>query len=263
MWKSFTPEFNILYKIRPDFSVYGRVATGFKSGGINDTASTNLAFNTAYDPEKLTSFEAGLKYGGFNNRLQFNTAVYHSIYKDFQAGVFVPSLVTTNIINAGEAQFTGFEFDGLVRPVDSLSITFGGGYVDARYTDFILPDGTDVTDTYVVPRVPKWNWQLGAVHRADLGFATLESSANYSWRSSQYTSLTVDPLAQLPAYGLLSARLALTDIELGNGSTLEVAAWAKNLTDEEYLVSAINLSVLTLAQYGDPRTFGVEARVKF
>src|SRR5690606_35287254 len=106
------PEFNILYKIRPDFSVYGRGATGFKSGGINDTAATNAAFMTPYNPEKLTSFELGMKYAGLGNALNLNAAVYHSIYKDFQAGVFVPSLVTTNIINAGEAKFTGVEVEG-------------------------------------------------------------------------------------------------------------------------------------------------------
>ena len=263
VWKRFTPEFNVLYKIQPDFSVYARLATGFKSGGINDTAATNVAFLTAYDPEKLTSYEAGLKYAGLNRRLTLNAAVYHSIYKDFQAGVFVPTLVTTNIINAGKAKFTGVEVDGAIRPVDSLTLSFGGGYIDARYTDFVLPDGTDVTKTNVIPRVPKWNWQAGAVHRADLGFATLETSANYSWRSSQFTNIVADPLAKLPSYGLLGARVALTDIALGNGSTLELAAWGKNLADEEYLVSAINLAVLTLAQFGEPRSVGVEARVRF
>lgn len=263
VWTRFTPEFNVLYKIQPDFSIYGRVASGFKSGGINDTAATNAAFLTTYNPEKLTSFEGGFKYAGWSGRFRLNGAVYHSIYKDFQAGVFVPNLVTTNIINAGEAQFTGVEFDGALRPVDSLTINFGGGYINARYTDFILPDGTDVTDSYVFPRVPEWNWQLGAFHRVDIGFAMLETSANYSWRSSQYTGITADPRSQLPSYGMLNARLALTGIELGNGSTLELAAWGKNLTDKEYLVSAINLQVLTVAQYGDPLSAGVEARIKF
>ncbi len=263
VWTSFNPEFNILYKFDRDFSVYGRVATGFKSGGINDTASTNAAFLTPYDPEKLTSFELGVKFAGFDQAVRLNASVYHSIYKDFQAGVFVPSLVTTNIINAGEAQFTGIEIEGAIRPVNNFTINFGGGYVDARYTDFVLPDGTDVTDSYVVPLVPEWNFQVGAVHRLDVGFATLDTSVNYSWRDSQFTRITADPASKLKAYGLLDARIALTDIALGNGTSLEVAVWGKNLTDESYLVNAINLTVLTLSQYGDPRSFGGEARIRF
>lgn len=263
VWQRFTPEFNVLYKIQRDFSIYARLATGFKSGGINDTAATNAAFLTAYEPEKLTSYEAGFKFSGLDRRLQLNGAVYHSIYKDFQAGVFVPTLVTTNIINAGEAQFTGFEIDGSLRPLDSLTLTFGGGYVDARYTDFVLPDGSDVTDAYVLSRVPDWNAQAGILHRADIGLGTLETGLNYSWRASQFTTITADPASRLPSYGLLSARLALTDIALGGRSRLELAAWGKNLTDKEYLVSAINLSILTVAQYGDPLTAGIEARIKF
>ena len=263
VWKRFNPEFNILYKFQPDFSVYGRVATGFKSGGINDTAATNAAFMTSYNPEKLTSYELGVKYGGFGNLLNLNAAVYHSIYKDFQAGVLVPALVTTNIINAGKAKFTGVEVEGTLRPVEGLSFNFGGGYVDARYTDFILPDGTDVTKTYVLSRVPKWNYQVGGLYRHDAGVGRLEASLNYSWRSSQFSSITPDTLAKMPSYGLLDGRIALTQIELGGGTTLEVAAWGKNLTDKEYLVSAINLGVLTLGQFGDPRSFGGEVRIRF
>lgn len=263
VWKRFNPELNILYKVQPDFSIYGRVATGFKSGGINDTAATNAAFLTPYNPEKLTSFELGVKYGGFGNALNLSAAVYHSIYKDFQAGVFVPSLVTTNIINAGKAKFTGFEVEGTLRPVEGLSFNFGGGYVDARYTDFILPDGTDVTDTYVLSRVPKWNYQAGALYRHDVGAERLETSLNYSWRSSQFSSITPDPLAKMPSYGLLDGRIALIGIELGGGTTAELALWGKNLTDKEYKVSAINLGVLTLGQYGDPRSFGGELRIRF
>ena len=263
VWKRFNPEFNILFKIQPDFSIYGRVATGFKSGGINDTASNNAAFMTSYNPEKLTSFEMGVKYAGFGNALRLNTSVYHSIYKDFQAGVLVPELVTTNIINAGKAKFTGVEVEGALRPVDSLTFNFGGGYVDARYTDFILPDGTDVTNNYVLSRVPKWNYQLGALFRQDAGFGRLEASLNYSWRSSQFASITPDPLSKMPSYGLLDGRIALTEIGLGGSATAELALWGRNLADKKYLVSAINLGVLTIVQYGDPRTVGGELRIRF
>ncbi len=261
--KRFNPEFNALYKFTPDFSIYGRYATGFKSGGVNDTAATNAAFLTPYKPEKLTSYEAGFKYADPGGVIRLNGAVYHSSYRNFQAGVFVPQLVTTNIINAGEAKFTGAEIEGAITPVRNFQITFGGGYVHARYTDFVLPNGTDVTDTYVIPLTPKWNYQLGAVHRAELGFGKLESSVNYSWRSSQIGAITGDPLTRRPAYGLLDARIALTDIDIGRSTSLEFAVWGRNLTDKVYVASNINLTLLTITQFGDPRTFGAEARLRF
>jgi iron complex outermembrane receptor protein len=42
-----------------------------------------------------------------------------------------------------------------------------------------------------------------------------------------------------------------------------VSVWGENLTDEEYKVAAINLSVLTLGQYGDPKSYGAEVRIRF
>ena len=60
----------------------------------------------------------------------------------------------------------------------------------------------------------------------------------------------------------MNGRIGLTGIKVG-GSTLEVSVWGENLTDEEYKVAAINLAVLTLAQYGDPRSYGAKVRVRF
>lgn len=260
-WSQFNPEFNLVYRVQPNWSFYGRVATGFKSGGINDTASNNAAFNTPYDPEDLLSFEVGTKYS--SRVVSVNLAVYHSIYKNFQAGVFVPELVTTNIINAGEAKFTGVEIEGSLRPVEGLEFTFGGGYLDARYTDFVLPSGEDVTDTYVIPLAPEWNYMIGGVYSVPVGSATLEASFNWSWRSSQWSTIAPNQLAARKAYGTLDGRIGLVDIPLGGDNRIEVAVWGRNLTDEKYWNSSIDLGVLAVRQWADPRSFGLEGRLRF
>ena len=262
-WSRLTPEASISFAIQPDFNVYGRFATGFKSGGFNDTAATNSAFNTAFNPEKLTSFELGTKGVFLGGRIGLNVVVYHSIYKDFQAGVFVPTLITTNIINAGKATFTGVEIEGQVRPIDDLTINFGYGYTDAKYKEFILPSGQDVTHSYVVPLVPKHNFQIGGLWRIALGELSLTPSLNYSWRGSQDSNIAPDPLTRRIAYGLLDGRIALGGIDLGRGAEFEFSVWGKNLTDKQYITSAINLGLFTVKQWGDPRSFGAEAKLKF
>jgi len=262
-WSQFTPELNISYEIDPDINIYGRVATGFKSGGYNDTAATNAAFFAPYDPEKLLSFELGTKASLFDRRLSFTAAVYHSIYKDFQAGVFVPAQITTNIINAGKALFTGFEIEGQLRPVDSLMLNFGYGYLDARYKEFVLPTGVDVASTYKIPFAPKNNYLVGGTHTLPLGFADLETSLNYSWRGAQWSTITPDPLPKRKAYGVLDGRIALKNIMIGDKEELEFALWGKNLTDEEYWVSSINLTIVAVRQWAEPRSFGGEVKLKF
>jgi len=262
-WSQFNPELNITFKVNPSWNIYGRVATGYKSGGFNDTAANNAAFNTPYDPEKLLSFELGTKGTFFDRRLSLNMAVYHSIYKDFQAGVFVPEFVTTNIINAGKAEFTGFELEGQLRPVDGLSLNFGYGYLHARYKDFVLPNGDDVTHTYQIPLAPKHNVLIGGEHRLDLGAMELITSLNYSWRSSQWGTITPDVLSRRKAYGVLDGRISLAGIKLGGDAELAFSVWGKNLADEKYWTSGINLTAFTVRQWGDPRSFGADVKLTF
>ena len=262
-WSKFNPEFNFVYRLQSDWSIYGRVATGFKSGGINDTASTNAAFNKPYNPENLLSFEGGTKYVSPDRRVSLGVSLYHSIYKDFQAGVFVPELVTTNIINAGKAKFTGIELEGSLRPAPGLSINFGGGYLDARYTDFVLPSGQDVTSSYKIPLAPKWNYLVGAAYKAPMAGMTFEASTNWSWRSMQWATIAPNTLAMRKAYGTLEARVGLADIRLTQGVTLDVALWGRNLTDTAYWNSGIDLGVLAVRQWADPRSVGAEARIRF
>ncbi|WP_312135540.1 TonB-dependent receptor [Brevundimonas sp.] len=264
-WSEFTPEFNIAWKVSEDWNVYARYATGFKSGGNNDVAANNAGFMTPYNPEKLTAYEIGTKGQWFDKRLSLSAAVYYSDYEDFQAGVFVPSLVTTTIINAGQATMSGFELEGIVRPIDNLRINFGYGYTKAEYDEFILPSGQDVTDTYVFPLIPKHNYTLGVDYRwNDVAVGgDIVASLNYNWRDEQEGNITGDPLSVRKAYGLLDGRISLSDIDIGDGRLMEISLWGKNLLDEEYWVSGINLSLFTIRQWGDPRSFGLQANVKF
>jgi iron complex outermembrane receptor protein len=49
------------YDFTPDLMAYGTIATGYKSGGLNDSPDTSAALNagiTPYDPEHVTSYES-------------------------------------------------------------------------------------------------------------------------------------------------------------------------------------------------------------
>lgn len=263
-WSEFTPEFNVSWKLAEDWNVYGRIATGFKSGGNNDVAATNASFMTPYEPEKLTAYEIGTKGQWFDRRLNLSASVYYSDYRDFQVGVFVPALITTTIINAGKAHMSGVELEGTWRPIDNLRLNFGYGYTKAEYDEFVLPSGQDVTDSYVFPLIPEHNYTLGAEYRwLDVAGGDVVASLNYSWRAEQAGTITDDPLAYRKAYGLLDGRISLSNIDIGDGRTAEISLWGKNLTDEEYWVSGINLSLFTVRQWGDPRSLGLQASVKF
>ena len=62
---------------------------------------------------------------------------------------------------------------------------------------------------------------------------------------------------------VVHGRISLSDIDIGDGRTAEISVWGKNMLDEEYWVSGINLTLFTLRQWGEPRSFGLQASVKF
>ena len=50
---------------------------------------------------------------------------------------------------------------------------------------------------------------------------------------------------------------------LGNDMNLRVAAWGKNLTDEEYRTNTIPFGFWTISYWGEPRTYGMDVRLTF
>ena len=121
-----------------------------------------------------------------------------------------------------------------------------------------------MTHTYQIPLAPKHNVLLGAEHRLALGGdLQLISSVNYSWRSSQWGTITPDVLSRRKAYGLVDARITLAGVRLTGDAELEFSVWGKNITDEKYWTSGINLTAFTVRQWGDPRSFGADVKLKF
>lgn len=127
----------------------------------------------------------------------------------------------------------------------------------------MLPSGQDVTSSYKIPLAPKWNYLVGAAYKTPMAGMIFEASTNWSWRSMQWATIAPNTLAMRKAYGTLEARVGLADIRLTQGVTLDVALWGRNLTDTAYWNSGIDLGVLAVRQWADPRSVGAEARIRF
>jgi len=66
-WSSFTPQANLAYQPTTDLLAYATVATGFKSGGYDINATTIAGLQTPFNPEKVTSYEVGVKDSALNH----------------------------------------------------------------------------------------------------------------------------------------------------------------------------------------------------
>ncbi|ARS28926.1 TonB-dependent receptor [Sphingomonas sp. KC8] len=259
-----SPSLTIGYNVNPDVNVYGKYAMGYKTGGYNLRASNIQRFNAGFGPETLNSLEFGVKSSWLNNRLRANLAVFRSQYKDIQTNVQVdanrPEL--TDIFNAGKARIQGFELDLTAKPTSALTVSANYAYLDAKFQRIIDPlTGNNITSNFTFVEAPKHTLTVGAEYAfPETPIGQLTANIDYFMQSKKSTS-TSDPRYVIGDYGLLNARLTLSDIPVGMGNW-RLSAFAKNLTDKEYYIAHFN-GGQPAAMFGEPRTYGLELTFEY
>lgn len=255
------------WQFAPSKLVYLATRTGYRSGGFNSSANTAAAMQ-GFDPEDVTDYELGLKADWKIGKasLRSNLAVFHTDYEDIQRAVIkvVDGVPVTTIFNAAEATIDGGEIE-LTLEVSDVSITASAAFVEPDYKVFVeeTPAGVIDRSGNDFAYIPHETYRLGAswllpLKPASGGDFTL--SADYYWQSEVYFSEFNDPTNFQDSYGLLNARLAWSK---PFGVNMEVALWGRNLTAEEYFVSAggnYASSGYTYSGIGNPRTYGLELR---
>jgi iron complex outermembrane receptor protein len=143
---STTPKVSVTYEIQPDLNTYLTIAKGYKSGGFDLGAVA-----PKYLPETLWDYEAGVKGDFYDHRLRTSAAVFYYHYTDLQVSLVKDATVFTE--NAAAARSYGFELETEALVTDSLLVSFSGGYLNAKFTDYTTAG----------------SWDLGTTHRHGAG----------------------------------------------------------------------------------------------
>ncbi len=263
---AFNPRVILAWDATDDINLYASYSQGFK-GGLFDPRG---AFDTeevrnGVEPEFVDSYEIGMKGAFLNNRLLANTAIFFADYTDVQ----IPgSVIITNpdgstdfvgtLTNAGAAEIFGIEFEGTAYLTDKLTAFGSVGYLDADYTEFVL-EGVDVSDERDVQNAPNWSGSITFDYTTPLempalgeGDVSLTSSASYRGDVQQFEFAI--PEIDQEAFWLLDASL----VWRSQDNRVSAAFNARNLTNEEYIVSGYNFPTVDnsiLAFFGNPRTY--------
>ncbi len=261
-FNKFSPSAVIRYDLTPEANIYAKVVSGYKTGGFNVRASSIESFNRGFGQETLVSYEIGSKSSLLDRRLRLNLALFQAQYRDIQLNVQVPGTVlATDVLNAGRARIRGAEVDITAVPVDGLTFNFNYAWTEGKYTQILDGSGNDVTSEYFYAYTPGNTLTTGLEFSRPIGnFADFTASVDYSYRDRRRSSSN-DGRYFVGAYGLLNARLALNNIQIGP-SEWSLAVFGKNLTDESYYLDHFNAGLPT-AIFGEPRTYGLELGVKF
>ncbi len=277
-YERFTPRVSISYDITPDVTTYASFSQGFKSGGFDMRADAILTPSSVngYDPEKVDSYEAGLKGYFLDGRLSLNSAVFYSKYKDQQVTLQTPvgASIASQVANVGKSHIYGAELEGVARFTQDIFANFSLGYTKAEFDEYRALDLTrtppvvrDFADERVFQNTPKWNGSVSLTWRHDLGdHGSIAFIPSASYRSS-FNMFEVPSILDQDSYWLLDASLVWTSAD----ERYRVGLHGKNLGDEEYRVGGYNFpqtaGVLfgnsVTGYYGPPRTVTVSLEAKF
>jgi iron complex outermembrane receptor protein len=259
-WTVVTPKLGLEFRFSDELMVYASYARGFKAGGVNGRPTRPDLF-TSFDPEWVTTYEAGFKSDWFDRRLRINGALFFSPYSDIQ--------ITRNTVdadgafirledNAGDSTLRGFELEAAVVPVRGLQLGGGVGVVAFDFTRLLpqqAPAGTPLlTLDTELPFNPELTANASAAYWWSLGGAgQIGLRADYSGSSAYFIDIDNTEAVSQRAYFTLDGRLAYAS-ESGHW---EVFVAAKNLTNEAVIGSGVasRANGSYVVSYRAPRMF--------
>jgi iron complex outermembrane receptor protein len=255
---------SVSYDWNEDVMTYAKVSTGFQSGGFNVRDTRPDAFTDGFDEETLTSYEVGLKseWGG---RFIVNAAAFFSDYEDKQVNVFDPESLG-NVRQNADVEIWGVELEVLAQLTDHWQLGFGYGYLDKEFTKFDDLQGNDVSDTTNFTYAPDNTANGHLAYEHPMGSGVFKARVDWSYRDEMNFLAPAPEPNSSDDFHLFNARISWAEIEGPGDTTMRVSLWGKNLTDEGYWTSGVNiLPTLGLAfnLWGEPRTYGADFEILF
>jgi iron complex outermembrane receptor protein len=263
---STTYKAGIEYDLATASMLYAHVATGFKQGGLSPTVPP-----ANFEPEKLTSYEVGVKNRLLGNTLQLNAAMFYYDYKNYQLSSFdVLPLGNTGVFtnfpvvhNARTGSVSGgeVEIEWLATSLDNVRASVA--LLDAKYGEIVLPNNPFVNQGpyqlkgKTMANSPKVAASLAYEHSWQLAAGKLTAGFNTRYSDSYYAT----PELYLP--GALQKSYTRTGAQLRYAAANDrwsLSLWGNNLENKAqttYVFPAYRRFVTA------PRTFGVTAEVKF
>lgn len=248
------PELTITYKPTTDWTIFGSLKKGYKSGSYDIATPATPNEENSFHDERVQGYEIGTKARLLNRRLVTNLSFYDYHYNDLQVGGISPlaGIPTIITVNAGSALVYGIDYDVTYRPemIDGLTLNGAVNWNEGHFQAFqnaapcyggqLISEGCNevfstVTNTFIAQdwsgkpliRAPRWQVNFGFDWQTDIGSdMTLILSNNNQYSSKYNTNLGFLYYQK----GFIKTDLSAT--LQGPRDRWEVSVIGKNLTNE-------------------------------
>jgi outer membrane receptor protein involved in Fe transport len=249
------------YKLTDDATIYARVSKGYRPGGPNALSPlAPAAVPRTFKSDSIIDYEAGIKADLPAQHASFELTAFYIDWSDIQLLVRVGNFGVNS--NGGGAESKGMEGAFTIRPIEGLTLSVNGAYIDANLTS----DTGVLLGGHSGDRLPYSSPISGAVS-AEYATGLANDFRLFYGGSVQFTGRRRSDFnatfgqTSLPSY---------TSVDLHAGldhGALRVEAYVKNLGDERGILAlggigstpngAVQASVIR------PRTVGLNLSARY
>jgi iron complex outermembrane receptor protein len=276
---------SLAYNLSDDSLVWGKIASGFRGPSIQGRDVAFGGVSSVADSETLSSIEFGYKAQFLDDRARLNAAVYYYEVDDMQFSVVGGDGNSVRLINADSSNAAGMELDFQFLVNEYVDITFGYAYVDTEIDDGNLEIATcgsrqctptDPTrqgfdqfgdpilfaniDGNPFPNSPETTLSFTASFRYPTSRG--EIFAFTDWAMQGDTNLFLYETQEYKTEDQFEGGLRAGYRRTSGKYDWEVAAFVRNITDEENMQGGIDFNN-NVAFDNEPRIWGGSVSVGF
>jgi iron complex outermembrane recepter protein len=283
-WTQPTYRVTLSHQFDRDLFGYINFSHGFKAGGYNDQVGTSgapisNAEKQPTDPEKVNSYEVGMKSELFDHRVRLNEALFLAKYIDLIRQVVEPVTNAngqadeeTLFANAASMTAYGIENELTAQLADGLVLRVPFSFQHCEYGAFdtLNAAGTATVNLSGLPvnRCPAVTATVDLSYTMSVaatgGTVVLDLNDNYVSKNLDTYSIAEPYESYTQTYAQARALLGASVTYNGANNRWFARVYGRNLTNKIYIESAQNVDPLWVwGFYGEPLFVGGEIGFKF
>ena len=244
-WDYITPRITYDFDLTDNHMLYASAAGGTKSGGFNTSYSLMFPNEQFYDEETNWTYELGTKGLIADGNVRYDLAIFYIDWEDLQISGSSedPMFVQAIVRNTGSATSEGVEIQLDWTATDWMTLGGGYAYANPEFDNGVMDRSlTSVCGDLTLCTLDVGGQQLGRTVKNQLNlYADFQAqlAGDWNWYArADYIYRDKSPtrsanLQFVDEWNLVNARIGVAS------EHWDIAVWAKNLFDEEYVTSQI------------------------
>ena len=250
-WNSFLPKVAVSKKFDDKLTTYISASKGYLPGGYNNFASSGTEKENRFDAQTSINYEIGVKDSFLNDNLVLAGSLFYLDIEDIHVYSTDRTTGMMYTSNAGQADSKGIELEIAYSINNNWKVDTSIGVMKARYSNYIDSNGEDNKNNKI-ERTPSHSANIGLSYYSNGGFYgrfDIQNQGDMFFNAQN--SLKQD------SYTVANAKIGYLFDDF------DIYTYAKNITDEDYIVALEEMAEFRQLTYGKGRFLGAGIKYSF